>query len=76
MTQFLRKQSQQLQNKPMGIQGNPTSGQRIWMDALCCLSKVSHFLLQPMSFPIRVLCDASPVALRVSTIMGLEYLLN
>lgn len=43
---------------------------------LLCLSKVSHFLIQPMPLPFRVLSDASPVALRLSTIMGLAYLVN
>ena len=43
MTQFLRKQLQQLQNKPTGIQGNPMGGQHIRMDALCSVVKGVSF---------------------------------
>ena len=43
VTQFLRKQLQQPQNKPTGIQGNPTGGQHVQMDALCSVVKGGSF---------------------------------
>lgn len=74
--QFLRKQLQQTQNKPTAFRAIPRVDSSYGRTHSALFVKGVSFSPTAHVFNIRVLRDASPAALRVSTTTGLAYLLN